>query len=61
MYLKANLSPFIKCYKKRNLLAGATLGVQTKIQTEIVKLILDYKYVEVRRENKPLNEHLIMS
>ena len=26
MYLTAKLSPFIKCYKKRNLLAAATMG-----------------------------------
>ena len=56
MYLNAGLSPLIKCYKKRNLLAGATMGAQT----EIASLILSKTFVD-KRSGKHLNELLILN
>jgi hypothetical protein len=52
LYLKARLSPILKCFKQRNLLAGATMGGKS----DIAKIILSKEYVDTKYSSGKLKE-----
>ena len=46
MYLDANLSPMLRCHKKRSIFSGAVLGGQL----EVAKLILSKQYIDIESQ-----------